>query len=316
MPPPSPPPMPPPSMPWTCSNALAQGKTENLFFRSLPNSQSEWCSIYTGKGNVHKCKRSFVQYNTTPPTFQTCKWNGGSSDGWSCTLDAALSPCENNPPPPPLNPLPPAAPPPPFPPTLCEAVGSVDAHGNPKVSIRDLASPKWCTDLTASGSAACSNAYVRLGNTYLPCIYNPVDATNTFSPTCMMSTTKMPCDLSPPSAPSPPSTPASCPDALAIGFTQDVRYTPAKLGLSDPSTDAWNAKHHVTSAKHPLGHTEYPVCEMYSNYELECKVSYQTASFVTGFYYYPCLFNNKSTGGGKWSATCRPSPTARTCTHI
>jgi len=299
-PPPSPPPMPPPSMPWSCTNAVAEGRSENLHFRSIPNSQSEWCSIYNGKGNKEMCKRSFVQYNTTPPTYQTCRWNGGDDSDWSCSLNSKLTVCDTAPPatPSPMTPpAPPAAPPPPFPPSLC------DAMSHEKISIRDLPSPKWCESL-ASDHDACANAYVRLGQTYLSCVYSPVDAQNKYDPSCTMSAKKMPCSLSPPSAPSPPSVPATCAKAGLIGLTQDLRYTPEKLGLSDHSTQEWNLKHHVTSLTHTAGHTQYAVCDMYAQVKDECKRSYQTDGDV----YYPCLFRN-ATG----SASCSASPTARSC---
>jgi hypothetical protein len=299
-PPPSPPPMPPPSMPWTCSNAVAEGRSENLHFRNIPNSQSEWCSIYNGKGNKDMCKRSFVQYDTTPPTYQTCRWSGGDDSDWSCSLNTKLTVCENEPPaapPPPTAPSPPMAPPPPYPPSLC------DAMGHEKISIRDLPSPKWCEEFK-SDHDACANAYVRLGGTYLSCVYSPVDAENKYDPKCTMSATKLPCSLSPPSAPSPPSVPATCAKAALIGLSQDLRYTPEKLGLSDHSTQEWNLKHHVTSLTHTAGHTEYAVCDMYAREKDECKRSYQTDGDV----FYPCLFRN-ATG----SATCSASPTARSC---
>ena len=297
-PPPSPPPMPPPSMPWTCPNAVAEGRSENLHYRNIPDSQTAWCSIYSGKGHKENCKRSFVQYNTTPPTYQTCRWTGG--DVQSCSLNSKLTVCLNEPPSPsspPSAPAPPMGPPPPSPPTLCDAVG------HDKVSIRDLPEPKWC-EAFASDHDACDKAYVRLGQTYKSCVYSAVDAQNTWDPTCTMSATLLPCALSPPSAPSPPSTPYTCANAAAIGLTQDLRYTVDKLGLSDHSKREWNLKHHVTSKTHPAGHTEYPVCDMYARDKVECKRSYQT----DGDEFYPCLFRN-ATG----DASCKASPTPRSC---
>jgi len=300
-PPPSPPSPPPPSMPWTCTNAVAEGRSENLHFRGIPDSQSEWCSIYSGKGNRDMCKRSFVQYDTTPPTYQACRWNGGGDYDWSCSLDSKLTVCENEPPaspPLPPPPAPPAAPPAPFPPSLC------DAMGHEKISIRDLPSPKWCEAL-ASDKAACLNAYVRLGQTYLSCVYSDVDAQNKYDPTCTMSARKLPCSLAPPAPPSPPSVPATCANAALIGLTQDLRYTPEKLGLSDRSTQEWNLKHHVTSLTHTAGHTQYAQCDMYAQEKDECKRSYQTDGDV----YYPCLFRTDATG----AASCSASPTKRRC---
>merc|ERR1719484_84613 len=95
-PPPSPPPTPPPSMPWTCPNAVAEGRSENLHYRNIPDAQTAWCSIYSGRGKKDMCKRSFVQYNTTPPTYQVCKWTGG--DIQSCSLNSKLTVCTNEPP--------------------------------------------------------------------------------------------------------------------------------------------------------------------------------------------------------------------------
>ena len=175
--------------------------------------------------------------------------------------------------------------------------------GHEKISIRDLPEPKWC-EAFASDHDACEKAYVRFGPTYSSCVYSAVDAQNTYDPTCTMSETKLPCALSPPSAPSPPSTPYTCVNAGLIGLTQDLRYTPEKLGLSDHSTREWNLKHHVTSKTHPAGHTEYPVCDMYAQDKDECKRSYQTDGDV----YYPCVFRN-ATG----AASCKASPTPRPC---
>merc|ERR1719316_2319016 len=112
-PPPSPPPMPPPSMPWTCPNAVAEGRSENLHYRNIPDAQTAWCSIYSGRGKKDMCKRSFVQYNTTPPTYQVCKWTGGNIQ--SCSLNSKLTVCTNEPPyphSPPSLPAPPLEPPP------------------------------------------------------------------------------------------------------------------------------------------------------------------------------------------------------------
>ena len=285
-------------MPWTCPNAVAEGRSENLHYRNIPDAQTAWCSIYSGRGKKDMCKRSFVQYNTTPPTYQVCKWTGG--DIQSCSLNSKLTVCTNEPPhtpPPPSSPAPPLEPPPPSPPTLCDAVG------HEKISIRDLPEPKWC-EAFASDHDACEKAYVRFGPTYSSCVYSAVDAQNAYDPTCTMSETKLPCALSPPSAPSPPSTPYTCVNAGLIGLTQDLRYTPEKLGLSDHSTREWNLKHHVTSKTHPAGHTEYPVCDMYAQDKDECKRSYQTDGDV----YYPCLFRN-ATG----AASCKASPTPRPC---
>jgi len=274
--------------------------------RNIPHSRTEWCSIYNGKGNKDKCKRSFIQYDTSPPTYQACQWRSGSSESFTCSLDAKLSVCENVPPAAPspmLPPAPPSAPPSPFAPTLCEAVT------HEKVSIRDLPAPQWCHDL-ASDHAACENAYVRLGQTYMSCIYDAAhDSMGRFSPTCAMSETKLDCQLSPPAPPSPPSVPATCPQAAATGFSQDLRYTPEKLGMSDHSTQEWNAKHHVTSLEHPMGHTEYPQCDMYAADLAECRISYQT----DGVTWYPCYFQTSPLTG---ATTCKGSPMARTCHSI
>jgi len=176
--------------------------------------------------------------------------------------------------------------------------------GHEKISIRDLPSPKWCEAL-ASDKAACLNAYVRLGQTYLSCVYSDVDAQNKYDPTCTMSARKLPCSLAPPAPPSPPSVPATCANAALIGLTQDLRYTPEKLGLSDRSTQEWNLKHHVTSLTHTAGHTQYAQCDMYAQEKDECKRSYQTDGDV----YYPCLFRTDATG----AASCSASPTKRRC---
>ena len=64
-------------------------------------------------------------------------------------------------------------PPSPFAPTLCEAVT------HEKVSIRDLPAPQWCDDLS-SDHAACENAYVRLGQTYILCIYDAAELTRDY----------------------------------------------------------------------------------------------------------------------------------------
>merc|ERR1711959_746122 len=125
--------------------------------------------------------------------------------------------------------------------TLCDAVG------HEKISIRDLPEPKWCEALPRTTTHARRPTFASARRTR------------------RAST-----------APSTPSTPYTCVNAGLIGLTQDLRYTPEKLGLSDHSTREWNLKHHVTSKTHPAGHTEYPVCDMYAQDKDECKRSYQT----------------------------------------
>jgi hypothetical protein len=290
-----------------CTNALVKDRrTESLHHRGYHNSKSEWCSIYNGKGNKDACKRSFILYDTNPRLYQTCTWNGRSlSDDFSCNIDPKLNLCDDIAPPPPSPPQPPQLPSPPFappPPVLCAASAA-------KVSIRDLPSPLWCTDLAAD-HGACENAYVRMGETYVPCLYHPVDAKNAYQPTCVMSATKLSCNLSPPAPPAPPSVPAICAAASVYGYEQDLRYTANNDGnLSDVTTAAWNLAHHITSRdiiSSPTGATNYARCELYRDNTVECKRSYQSDGDV----WWPCIFKKHDAAG---PGSCKPSPTARCC---
>lgn len=291
-------------MPFSCTNARAEGRTESLLDRA---TGPQWCSVYSGKGNKDMCISAFIMYNTSVPHYQTCKYNCGTpSTRFSCCIDPELKICESDPPaspPPPLLPLPPASPspmPPPMPPILCPMM---DAD---MVSIRDQATPTWCHDYNDM-QAECEHAYIRASNTYVRCVYHAVavdDGMGGHTHKCSMDVAgQASCFASPPAPPVPPSPPSTCPKAATLGLSYDLRDYPVhehewKMKFSEYSTEKFNSGHVE------MGHTQYAVCSLYTDHSTECKHAYQS----NGHIYYPCLYREVDGRG-----SCAPSPTARLC---
>jgi len=283
--PPSPP---PPSSPFSCTNAVADGRTDSV---QDHYNGAEWCSVYSGKGNKEKCLAAFVLYDSAN-TYQVCKWKAQGQ--FTCSIDSELYVCDHSPPslpPPPLEPSPPSLPPPPAAPVLCPVMG-LDM-----VSLRDLDPPTWCHDYNNMKSE-CESAYVRAGTSYVRCVYTVDGHSDGTTDKCEMDVAgQSSCFLSPPAPPVPPSMPATCASAGLIGLEYDLRDYPTMAGFSEKTTKQFNSGHYE------MGFTQYAVCSLFTGEETLCKHAYQT----NGLYYQPCLYGLTEPGA------CTASPMKRAC---